>query len=117
MKRFTPAILIAIQCIGGQFAHAQPASESPPQVVVSFADLDLTRIQGVAALYTRINAAAHQVCASLDERSLERAQLFASCVAGALSAAVAEVDQPLLTSYYVAKLDRWRAKYAEIAKR
>jgi UrcA family protein len=117
MRRLTLTILMAAQCISGQFAHADSPSQSPLHVHVHFADLDLARIDGAATLYTRLRAAARQVCAPLDEKPLERAQRFRACVADALSAAVTKIDQPLLTSYYLAQLDGRSAVYAEVAKR
>jgi UrcA family protein len=117
MKHFTLTILVAAQCITGQVAHADSTSQSPLHVDVHFADLDLTRIEGAAALYTRLRAAARRVCAPLDERPLERVELFNVCVANALSAAVAKVDQPLVSSYYRAKLDAGIAVHPEVARR
>ena len=58
-------------------------------------------------------AAARQVCAPLDERPLKRVELFDACVADALSTAVAKVGQPLLSSYYHAKLDGRSAGHPE----
>jgi UrcA family protein len=103
MRRFALTILMAAQCISGQLAHADSASNARLQSSVRFADLDLARIDGAAALYGRLHAAARDVCRPLDERRLERAVAFNACVADALSTAVVTLDQPLLTLYYRAK--------------
>jgi UrcA family protein len=117
MKRFALTILIAAQCLGGQLAHADSSSASAPHVVVRFADLDLARAEGVAALYTRLSGAAREVCAPLESRELERARRFRACVADALATAVAEVDRPLLSSYYREKLGGHAAARPQVATR
>ena len=83
-------------------AYAGPALDRP-QVVVHFADLDLSRSQGAAVLYRRLKAAAETVCAPLDDRELGRHLRFKACAQSALSRAVAEVDRPALTEYYRAR--------------
>ena len=89
------ALALALTCV----ACAGPALDRP-QVVVHFADLDLSRSQGTAVLYRRLRAAAETVCAPLDDRDLERHLKFEACAQSALSEAVAEVDRPALTEYY-----------------
>ena len=117
MKRFTLTMLIAAQCIGGQFAHADSTSSPPRQVEVHFADLNLAHVEGAAALYTRLRAAAVDVCTVPDERPLERGRRFTACVADALSAVVGDVGQPLLSSYHQSKLDGHVTAYAAGASR
>jgi UrcA family protein len=98
MYRFTSTVIISALALT-QVACAGPALDRP-QVVVHFADLDLSRSQGAAVLYHRLRAAAETVCAPLDARDLERHMRFKECVQSALSASVAEVDRPALTEYY-----------------
>jgi UrcA family protein len=119
MKRFMLTILVATQCICGQFVHADSLYQPPLHVNVNFADLDLSGTEGAASLYRRLRAAARQVCAPLDERSrsLKGGALFHSCIADALSTAVAAIDQPLLNSYYRAKLDGHGAVDPKVATR
>ena len=116
MRRFTLTILVATQCICGPFVHAGSLFQPPLQVNVRFADLDLSRIEGAATLYMRLRAAARQVCAPLDERSPDLWTRFDSCVQDALSTAVAKIDEPVLNSYYRAKLGR-DAAHPEVAAR
>jgi UrcA family protein len=95
MYRFTSMVIIAalaLTCV----AYAGPAPDRP-QVVVHFADLDLSRSQGVAVLYRRLRAAAETVCAPLDDRDLGRHLRFKACAQSALCRAVAELDRPALT--------------------
>jgi UrcA family protein len=101
MYRLTSMVIIsalALTCV----AYAGPAPDRP-QVVVHFADLDLSRSKGVAVLYQRLRAAAETVCAPLDDRDLVRHMRFKACVQSALNRAVAEVDRPALTEYHRAR--------------
>lgn len=103
MYRFTSTVIISALALAlTQVACAGPALERP-QVVVHFADLDLSRSQGAAVLYHRLRAAAETVCAPLDDRDLGRHIRFKECVQSALSTAVAEVDRAALTEYYRAR--------------
>jgi UrcA family protein len=101
MYRFTSTVIISALALT-QVACAGPALDRP-QVVVHFADLDLSRSQGAAVLYQRLRAASETVCAPLDGRDLERHVRFKECVQSALSTAVAEVDRPALTEHYMAR--------------
>jgi UrcA family protein len=102
MHRLTTTLMISVLGFGFQSAHAAPR-ESAPSVVVRFADLDLSRSEGAAALYRRLKGAAQTVCAPLDGRNLAQHFGFEACVKSAISTAVATVDRPALTEYYAAK--------------
>jgi UrcA family protein len=117
MKYLALTILAAAQCISGQLAYADSTAKSPQYVAVPYADLNLTRVEGATALYTRLRWAAREVCASLESRELERAQLYKACVADAVATAVAKVDQPLLTAYHRAQLGHGNLGRAQIAQR
>ena len=80
-------------------AHAGE-SDGAPSRVVKFADLDLTRSAGVAALYARLQSAARQVCQPVAERDLKAEALARSCEAQAVERAVNEINVPQLASYY-----------------
>ena len=71
MYRFTTTVMIFALALGFQSAYAAPP-ESVPSIVVHFADLDLSRSEGAAVLYQRLNGAAETVCAPLDGRHLGR---------------------------------------------
>jgi len=109
MKRLCLLAVFAAQCVGLSLAHADSIS-SPASVrrEVSFDDLDLGQLKGVTTLYSRIRVAADQVCSLPDERRLERGRQFQACVEEAVAAAVVRIDQPLLSSYHRATLDRRR---------
>jgi UrcA family protein len=67
---------------------------------VEFADLDVTRAPGAAALYQRIKHAASNVCRNWDPMGLvEIRQLNIDCMQAAIARAVADVNRPALTAY------------------
>ncbi len=70
-------------------------------VTVKFGDLNLSNPQGASALYSRIVAAAHQVCdAPVDLASMAKAK---ACLNKAISDAVTRVGHPNLIAVYDAK--------------
>lgn len=83
-------------------AHAQvPAAAPGKQVAVHYADLDLTRHDGAAALIVRIEAAAAQACGPApDIRELSRSDLYRKCIADGVARGVAAVDAPMVTELY-----------------
>ena len=102
MYRCTTMTMILALALGFQAAYAAPPGNAP-SIVVHFADLDLSRSEGAAVLYQRLNGAAETVCAPLDDRGVGRHMRFRACVQSAISTAVAKVDRPALTTYYEAK--------------
>ena len=77
--------------------------EPAPSRVVKFGDLDLSRDAGVAALYSRIKAAAREVCVPLDAATMQLVRVRFDCRQGAIARAVGDVNSPALTSYYLEK--------------
>jgi len=95
------AVLIAASQLAG-VALAGDRSDEPRKQVVRFADLDLNRAAGAATLFGRIRAAARDVCEPLKPEWLASHQ----CMDLALARAVADVNAPALTDYYVATTGR-----------
>jgi len=84
-------------------AAAEQASEVTTRRV-RYADLDLTRDAGAATLYSRIHVAARQVCEpAYGIRTLKVFEPTHRCIEAAITRAVADVNAPALTSYYLAK--------------
>ena len=104
MNRLTTAITIFGLGLGAQLTYATP-SQDVHFVEVRFSDLDLTRSEGAAVLYQRIEAAAKTVCASLDGRDLASQMRFRGCSETAIGSAVAKVDRPILTAYHKARMN------------
>lgn len=98
MYRYTITMMMSALVLAILPAHAalQPARS----VVVSYADLDLSRSNGATVLYRRIRSAAETVCATLNDRNLGVHAHFEACVQSAIGAAVAEVNRSTLTAYY-----------------
>jgi UrcA family protein len=98
MYRFTSTLIISTLGLTS-LANAGPAPDAP-QLTVHFADLDLTKTDGAAVLYKRLQAAAETVCGPREDRDPAKAVAFRKCVQSALASAVSRVDQPKLTAYY-----------------
>ncbi len=69
---------------------------------VKYADLDLSHAAGAETLYSRIRMAARQVCASTFAGwEWESVNAARPCMDKAINRAVADVNAPTLTSYYM----------------
>jgi UrcA family protein len=79
---------------------APAADDGLPTIIVSYADLDLSKPEGARILYARIKRAAHKVCAPLASREVRRNFLWRDCYEGAIANAVATVDRPGLTALH-----------------
>jgi len=77
--------------------------DDPPSRKVKYADLDLNRDAGVAALFSRIKTAAREVCEPMDVFFLNLVRQQYNCSQDAIARAVADVNAPLLTSYFLEK--------------
>jgi UrcA family protein len=94
------AALAACLAVAG-VANAQTDA---PTVRVRYSDLNLSTQQGSQALYSRIVAAAAQVCQVDDIRNLEAVAAARSCRAQAIAAAVHEVGSPALAARYASEV-------------
>jgi UrcA family protein len=100
---FLKATAVSVIGIACTAAHA----DSPSSVgfqrssLVHYSDLDLNRQQDVAKLYTRITAAADQLCGP---RSLTGIHYkwtdYARCYNATVAQTVAKVDRPTLSAYF-----------------
>jgi UrcA family protein len=84
-------------------AAAVELGDEPAKRIVHFADLDLTRSVGVAVLYARIKFAARDVCEPVNDRDLAAVVSTRRCMEQAIARAIADVNAPTVTSYYLAK--------------
>jgi UrcA family protein len=78
-------------------------SDEIPARVVKFDDLDLNRNAGAATLYSRISSAAREVCEPIDVISVKILRERAGCRHEAVARAIADVNSPYLTQYYLGK--------------
>jgi UrcA family protein len=89
------AMLLACVLAGSNaFAAEQSRSET-----VKFADLKVDTSAGVAELYRRINSAARRVCL-YDPTGVQSSRIWQACVRPTVDAAVAKVNNPLLTALH-----------------
>lgn len=107
MKIAIPGLLLSTLLGSLSACTDAAAAEQATEVAtrrVSYADLDLTRNAGAAALYSRIHFAARQVCEPVSVawtwKVLDPAR---RCIEAAITRAVADVNAPELTGYYLAK--------------
>jgi UrcA family protein len=70
------------------------------QYIVRFSDLDLSKADGAAVLYSRLRQAAAIVCSPLQSKRLGMATQYQVCVDHAIAGAVASVDRPMLSQYH-----------------
>jgi UrcA family protein len=87
---------------GGAFA-SEPGMG--PSETVKFADLNTDSPAGIAALYSRIHAAALRVCTS-GSRDLSQLAAEKSCTIDAEARAVKQLNVGGLTAYFQAKTGR-----------
>jgi UrcA family protein len=80
--------------------NAARADEAVASRVVSFKDLNLNSPEGAAVLYGRIKRAAKEVCGTWDSVDLSQLHAVQACISDAVSRAVAQVNNPMLTSLY-----------------
>ena len=82
---------------------AGAAGLEPLSVTVKYGDLDVSRPQGAATLYSRIRAAAEKVCSPLEGGGVAAKMRFNACIDRAISDAVETIHQPELSAFYSAK--------------
>jgi UrcA family protein len=103
--KFILSCALAGLLAGPVTALAAPSglSEESASRKVPYGDLDLSRDPGVAALYSRITTAARAVCEPMDLVLLNLLRDGSNCRPNAIARAVADVNAPLLTSYFLDK--------------
>ena len=87
---------LALALVLGLMGAAQASAAEPAGIKVHYGDLDLATSAGAHTLYVRISGAARSVC-GFEGTALVEQSLWNSCYRGAVAAAVAQVDSPLLT--------------------
>jgi UrcA family protein len=85
------------------FATASNADDgtAPPQVIVKFADLDVSTSQGAAALYRRIRSAAVDVCSRMYLSEVSYRWHAQACLPKVIGDAVLKVNRPALSAVFV----------------
>lgn len=88
----------------GAIGSAHAATADVPALKVRYSDLNLSTEQGSLALYGRIVAAAHQVCAVDDIRDLAAFPAVNACREQAVAQAVRDVNSPMLASVHAERV-------------
>lgn len=94
--RYSLAALAAMSLLAGP-ALAQPAQtdDSPRQVAVSYADLNLDTASGQAVLVERIHRAAEVACGGEpDSRDVKATMAYRGCLKHSVETAVAAIPSP-----------------------
>ena len=102
-------------CMLGSVAQAYDSSDYAAHKTVGYSDLNLTKTQGAAVLYSRLVSAAKVVCGSADHRDLTGIAAVRPCVDQAMTQAVTSINSPMLTSLYLAKTGTSDKQFATIA--
>jgi UrcA family protein len=101
-KSFLTALMtvLALGAAGAsQSAFAQ--SDETPSVTVQYADLNLSTGAGAKAMLQRIQHAANSVCGPQSSQPIDRmARLHETCVKQAISHAVSQLKNPMVTALY-----------------
>lgn len=87
----------------GQLCSVASAAETPQQIVVQYADLDLSSQEDAGKLYARLQRASRYVCREFEGREPAKIRLRHKCYDEALTSAVASVDHAVLTAMHANK--------------
>ena len=94
-----PATVLAACLLAGSLGtEAATPQAGPPQMAVSYGDLDLSSSDGARELYRRISRAAERVCPYPDARILSEIEVNHHCRDAAIARAVREVNSPQLAA-------------------
>jgi UrcA family protein len=100
----------------GSLSNAPSATDGLLKYVVRFRYLDLSTIEGVTTLYSRLRYAARRVCDPFESREMWVAEKQRACMNKAVADAVASVNRPLLSQYHRLRIHDDRAGLAQLAK-
>lgn len=100
MSRPSLVVLTTAACLLAAPVNADP---SPPSVVVSYADLDLTTDAGAHTLLIRLKRAARTVCSEtrLSIMGLESERRYSACMSTTLNQSVQAANSKQLTRRYL----------------
>lgn len=87
----------------GLFCSMAGAEETPDQVVVAYADLNLSSQPDAEKLYKRLQRASQHVCREYEGRNPAKARLRHQCYGQALTNAVANVNHTMVTALHADK--------------
>lgn len=98
MKQSTAWLALVTLASAAAGANPHDTEDTVRSEKVNFVDLNLNTLAGVNVLYDRITRAAHLVCAPADE--FVHHNEYTKCCQTALDAAIAKVNNPLLSAVH-----------------
>jgi UrcA family protein len=117
MQRAKLIVLWAALAAGtAQVTLADAVVPVPLSLHVHYSNIDLADSGGAKVLYERLTTAADIVCAPFKSLELVPQKPYRFCVRQAVSAAVADINSPMLTSYYVSKGGEVARQVAQLNK-
>jgi len=117
MQRAKFTVLLAALAAGtAQVTLADTVDPTPLLQRVRYSDINLADSAGAKLLYERLMTAADLVCAPYKGDALAQQKPYRFCVRQAVSAAVADVNSPMLTSYYISKGGEVTQQVAQLNK-
>jgi UrcA family protein len=96
--------------------NSQFVSDGVNKYIVRFPDLDLSKVDGAAALYSRLRQAAAIVCSPLESRLLGMAAQYRACIDHAIAGAVASVNRPMLSQYRESQTKSGKTTVTQLAR-
>jgi UrcA family protein len=107
VKAGVVAGVMGFMLLGAAVAQASPVPYVGPDVVVGYADLDITSAAGAEKLYERIQQAAARVCPQSDSGMLTAYAAVLRCRNTVLEHAVRSVSSPQVTAVFAARAHHW----------
>jgi UrcA family protein len=103
LRTLVAGAILSTLCMSFPTVSNADEDTAPPQVIVKFADLDVSTSRGAAALYGRIHTAAVDVCSRM--YVIEQAYKFHkdSCLQKVIGDAVIKVNRPALSAVFASK--------------
>ena len=102
------ALIIGACILGTAHASEPVAVGNALSTNVQFGDLNLDLPAGARILYARLSEAARIVCSPLEGRDLATTMKWHVCYDSAISAAVAQIDKPMVTQLHDGSANRWQ---------
>jgi UrcA family protein len=107
IKARVAAALMGAMVLGATAAPASAQQFVGPDVVVGYADLDITTVAGAEQLFARIQQAAARVCPPADNQPLVQYMAALRCRNEVLARAVSSVGSPQVTAVFAARAHHW----------
>jgi UrcA family protein len=104
MNRLAPLPLLILCALTAIAPVGTASASNAPDVVVRYADLDLSRPSDVERLYSRLQTAADSICLSSSPYELARYAAYQRCLQAVLDRAVSQVPSQALLALHRASV-------------